>query len=258
MTSLPATLITGAANRIGKSMAMDLAKTGTPICVHYRSSEKAARETADTIEAAGGTVALVRGDLTKDQDVDGLVARAADALGMPIGCLVNNASLFESDAVGDLGPELFKAHFAVHATAPALLADQLVNQLPAEAEGLIVNIIDQRVWQLTPNFVSYTASKVALWGLTQTLAQAYAQSTSGRVRVNAIGPGPTLSNDRQADEDFAKQVAGVPLKRGPELDAFAATLTYLWHMKSVTGQMIALDGGQHLGWETPDVVGINE
>lgn len=258
MTVLPATLITGAANRIGKAMANDLAKAGTPVCIHYRSSDAAARQTVEAITDAGGRAAMVQGDLLNDDDVQGLVARAADALGEPIKCVVNNASLFEGDAVGSLTPDLFKAHFGVHATAPALLADQLVNQLPADAEGLIVNIIDQRVWQLTPNFVSYTASKFALWGLTQTLAQAFAQSTQGRVRVNAIGPGPTLSNDRQADEDFAKQIAGVPLKQGPDLDAFAATLTYLWQMKSITGQMIALDGGQHLGWETPDVVGVNE
>jgi NAD(P)-dependent dehydrogenase (short-subunit alcohol dehydrogenase family) len=258
MTVLPATFITGAANRIGKAMAMDLAKAGTPVCIHYRSSEDAARQTVEAITDAGGRATRVQGDLLNDDDVQGLVARAADALGKPIKCLVNNASLFEGDAVGSLTPDLFKAHFGVHATAPTLLADQLVNQLPANAEGLIVNIIDQRVWQLTPNFVSYTASKFALWGLTQTLAQAFAQSTQGRVRVNAIGPGPTLSNDRQADEDFAKQIAGVPLKKGPDLDAFAATLTYLWQMKSITGQMIALDGGQHLGWETPDVVGVNE
>ncbi|MEO0382191.1 MAG: SDR family oxidoreductase [Pseudomonadota bacterium] len=258
MTVLPATLITGAANRIGKAMAMDLAEAGTAVCIHYRSSQDAARQTADAIKEAGGNATTVQGDLLNDDDVQGLVARAAKALGTPVGCLVNNASLFEGDAVGSLAPDLFKAHFGVHATAPALLADQLVNQLPRGAEGLIVNIIDQRVWQLTPNFVSYTSSKFALWGLTQTLAQAFAQSTEGRVRVNAIGPGPTLSNDRQADEDFAKQIAGVPLKRGPDLDAFATTLTYLWQMKSITGQMIALDGGQHLGWETPDVVGVNE
>ena len=258
MTALPATLITGAANRIGRAMAQDLAATGTPVCIHYRRSDEAARHSAQTIVDAGGRAVTVRGDLQDDGDVADLVARAAEALGEPLGCLVNNASLFEADAVGSLDPALFKAHFAVHATAPALLADQLVRQLPAGADGLIVNIIDQRVWRLTPSFISYTASKVALWGLTQTLAQAYAQSTQGRVRVNAIGPGPTLANERQNPADFARQVDGVPLHRGPSLDAFAATLTYLWQMKALTGQMIALDGGQHLAWETPDIAGITE
>ncbi|MBO6673671.1 MAG: SDR family oxidoreductase [Rhizobiales bacterium] len=257
-TNLPPMLITGAANRIGKAMASQLAASGTPVCIHYRSSEDAAHQAVASIKKAGGTAAAVQADLLNDDDLIGLVGKASDALGAPLGCLVNNASMFKSDEVGDLGPDLFKAHFGVHATAPALLADQFVKQLPQGSDGLIVNIIDQRVWKLTPNFVSYTASKVALWGLTQTLAQAFAATTEGRVRVNAIGPGPTLSNERQEDDDFKKQVAGVPLKRSPDLDAFAQTITYLWRMKAVTGQMIALDGGQHLAWETPDVAGINE
>lgn len=256
--TLPPTLITGAATRIGRAMALDLARAGTPVCIHYRSSADAAQQTVDAISASGGKAAIVQGDLLNDADVEALVDRAADALGTPLHVLVNSASLFEGDEVGSLKADLFHKHFAIHATASAVLADKLVNQLPTDAEGLIVNVIDQRVWRLTPNFISYTASKVALWGLTQTLAQAYAQSTQGRVRVNAIGPGPTLSNERQDDEDFAKQVAGVPLQRGPELEDFAATLTYLWQMKAMTGQMITLDGGQHLAWETPDVAGINE
>ena len=258
MTSLPPTLITGAASRIGRAMAFDLARAGTPVCIHYRSSRDAALETCKAIEQAGGKAETVQGDLLDEDDLSSLVDRASDALGEPLGCLVNNASLFEADAVGDLQPDLFRSHFGVHATAPAILADRFVSQLPGDADGLIVNIIDQRVWKLTPNFVSYTASKVALWGLTQTLAQAFAASTQGRVRVNAIGPGPTLANERQADSDFRAQVDAVPLHRSPDLDAFAATLTYLWQMKSLTGQMIALDGGQHLAWETPDVAGINE
>lgn len=258
MTALPPTLITGAATRLGQAMVQDLARAGTPVCIHYRSSGDAARQTADAINANGGKAAIVQADLLNDDEMETLVARASNALGLPLQVLVNSASLFQSDDVGTLKAALFHKHFAIHATASALLADALVNQLPTNAEGMIVNVIDQRVWRLTPNFISYTASKVALWGLTQTLAQAYAQSTNGRVRVNAIGPGPTLSNERQDDADFAKQVAGVPLHRGPKLDAFATTLAYLWQMKAMTGQMIALDGGQHLAWETPDVAGINE
>lgn len=258
MTALPATLITGAADRIGKAMAFDLASAGTPVCIHYNRSDGAALELAETIQQAGGRAATVQAELLNEQDITGLVAKAAQAIGAPIQCLVNNASLFEPDRVGDLAPELFAQHFAIHATAPALLADQMVGALADGAEGLIVNIIDQRVWALTPNFLSYTASKLALWGLTQTLAQAYAQSTLGKVRVNAIGPGPTLANARQDPAEFRKQVDAVPLGRGPALDEFAATITYLWTMKSITGQMIALDGGQHLAWETPDVAGIIE
>jgi NAD(P)-dependent dehydrogenase (short-subunit alcohol dehydrogenase family) len=258
MPACPATLITGAADRIGKAMAIDLAKTGTPVCIHYNRSESAAHDLAQMIRETGGSAATVQADLLNDGDVAGLVAQASAVIGAPIQCLVNNASLFEADGVGDLSPGLFAKHFAIHATAPALLADQMVEGLPKGSEGLIVNIIDQRVWALTPNFISYTASKTALWGLTQTLAQAYAKSTQGRVRVNAIGPGPTLANQRQDPAEFQKQVDAVPLGRGPALDEFAATISYLWAMKSLTGQMIALDGGQHLAWETPDVAGIIE
>lgn len=266
MPACPATLITGAADRIGKAMALNLASAGTPVCIHYNHSDGAAQELAKTIQQAGGRAATVQAELLDAQEVAGLVARASTAIGAPIQCLINNASLFEADGVGDLVPELFAKHFALHATAPALLADQMVNALPPSpeglakglAEGLIVNIIDQRVWALTPNFLSYTASKFALWGLTQTLAQAYAKSTNGQVRVNAIGPGPTLANVRQDPADFQKQVNAVPLGRGPVLEDFASTISYLWVTKSITGQMIALDGGQHLAWETPDVVGIAE
>lgn len=258
MPNVPATLITGAADRIGKAMALELAAAGTPVCVHYNRSDAAAQQLAETIRNAGGEAAIVQADLLDTGGLSGLLQQGSKAIGAPIQCLINNASLFEADHVGDLAPELFASHFAIHATAPALLADQLVNTLPKGAEGLVVNIVDQRVWALTPNFVSYTASKVALWGLTQTLAQAYAQSTEGRVRVNAIGPGPTLANQRQDPSEFQKQVDGVPLRRGPALEDFARTITYLWSMKSITGQMIALDGGQHLAWETPDVAGIIE
>ncbi len=258
MTTLPATLITGAADRIGKAIAMDLAKAGTPVCIHYNRSAEAADQVVKDIRANGGAAVAVQADLLNDADIGALVSRASHTLGMPLGCLVNSASLFEADHAGSLAPDLFQKHFSIHATAAAVLSDHMVNQLPGDAEGLIVNIIDQRVWRLTPNFISYTASKVALWGLTQTLAQAYARSTAGRVRVNAIGPGPTLANPRQDAKDFQKQVDGVLLGIGPDLDAFAATLTYLWQMKAITGQMIALDGGQHLAWETPDVSGIKE
>ncbi|MBV6657040.1 MAG: SDR family oxidoreductase [Devosiaceae bacterium] len=258
MTNLPATLITGAATRIGRAIALDLAKTGTPNCVHYNSSAGAAEALVAEIQEAGGTAVAVAANLLDDVAVMGLVERASDALGAPIGLLVNNASLFDKDEVGSLTPALFDQHFAIHAKAPALLADQMVNALPDGAEALIVNIIDQRVWRLTPYFPSYTASKAALWTLTQTLAQAYAETTQGRVRVNAIGPGPTLVNERQDPSDFANQVAGVPLGRPPGLEEFAATIKHFWAAKSVTGQMIALDGGQHLSWQTPDVMLANE
>ncbi len=256
--ALPATLITGAADRVGRAMATDLALSGTPVCIHYNSSAAKAHALAKDLAQRGATVATVQANMMDDEAVATLIARGSQALGQPLQCLVNSASMFKADEVGSLSADLFHKHFAIHATASAVLADALVNQLPEGAEGLIVNIIDQRVWRLTPNFVSYTASKVALWGLTQTLAQAYAGSTGGKVRVNAIGPGPTLANERQDPADFQKQVDGVLLRRGPDLSDFAQTIRYMWDMKSLTGQMVALDGGQHLAWETPDVADIKE
>jgi NAD(P)-dependent dehydrogenase (short-subunit alcohol dehydrogenase family) len=162
--------------------------------------------------------------------------------------------VFEDDDVSRFDEALFDLHFAIHLKAPAILAEAMANGLPEGREGLIVNIIDQRVWKLTPRFFSYTLSKSALWTATQTMAQALAP----RIRVNAIGPGPTLANDRQQPDDFDKQAASVLLGRGPELSEFGATVRYLYQARSVTGQMIALDGGQHLAWETPDASGVGE
>jgi NAD(P)-dependent dehydrogenase (short-subunit alcohol dehydrogenase family) len=168
--------------------------------------------------------------------------------------LVNNASVFEDDDAADFDWEQWERHFAVHLKAPVLLTRTLAEALPADQDGLVVNIVDQRVWRPTPRFFSYTLSKSALWTATRTMAQAFAP----RLRVNAIGPGPTLKNERQDEADFAAQVDALILKRGPDLDEFGLTIRYLWKARSVTGQMIALDGGQHLAWETPDVAGVAE
>ncbi len=149
---------------------------------------------------------------------------------------------------------MFDRHFDLHVKAPSFLAQDFAAQLPQDEEGLIVNIIDERVWKLTPRFYSYTLSKAALWAATRTMAQTFAP----RIRVNAIGPGPTLPNARQTAQDFARQSEGLLLRRGPDLSEFGATIRYLWTAKSVTGQMIALDGGQHLAWETRELLGIAE
>lgn len=167
--------------------------------------------------------------------------------------LVNNASVFEQDSVTQIDDALWDAHFNIHVKAPSVLAGELANQNDL-TNGLIVNLIDQRVWNLTPKFYSYTLSKSALWSATQTLAQGLAP----KIRVNAIAPGPTLANERQSEADFKKQIDGLLLRRGPELTEFGSTILYLWNAPSVTGQMIALDGGQHLAWETPDIIGIKE
>ncbi|QCJ00307.1 SDR family oxidoreductase [Agrobacterium larrymoorei] len=245
-------LITGAARRVGRAIAEYLASEGFAIGIHARSSIAEAEEFANTIRQQGGRAAVVQADLEDSFSTSQLMNKATEALG-PIGVLVNNASVFHKDEASQFDAATFEAHFAVHVRAPTILAAAFAEQLPKENSGLIVNIIDQRVLALNPRFYSYTLSKAALWTATQTLAQSFAP----RIRVNAIGPGPTFKNDRQLDEDFQAQIDALILKRGPKPDEFGRTIRFLYDTPSMTGQMIALDGGQHLGWETPDAE-INE
>ncbi|WP_027162720.1 SDR family oxidoreductase [Mesorhizobium sp. WSM1293] len=246
-------LVTGGARRIGRAIVEDLAAHGFAVAIHCNRSRSEADALAAEIIAGGGRAAVVAADLTDMDAIDDLIGEAQAVLG-PLSLLVNNASLFEDDSVLDFDWRAWDRHFAVHVKAPALLAQNFARALPAGQEGLIVNMIDQRVWRPTPRYFSYALSKSTLWTATQMMAQALGP----RVRVNAIGPGPTLKNARQEDSDFAAQVDGLILKRGPELPEFGATIRYLWEARSVTGQMIALDGGQHLAWQTPDVTGMTE
>jgi len=246
-------LVTGGAQRIGRRIVERLAQEGYAVAIHCRRSADEAQAVAARIVEAGGRAEVVRGDLADGGDVEHLVPEAVRALG-PLTLLVNNASEFEPDEVETLSQERWDRHFAVNLRAPAFLARDFARQLPEGREGCIVNIVDQRVWKLTPQFFSYTLTKAALFTATQTMAQALAP----RIRVNAVGPGPTLSNVRQGDEDFAKQSRAVPLGHGGTPDEIADALLYLARARSVTGQMIAVDGGQHLAWETPDVAGIRE
>lgn len=255
MTRVPpkTALVTGGAKRIGRAIVEDLAANGFAVAVHANSSTDEARVLAKTLSGEGGKATAVGGDLSSGQAITRLMAEARDALG-PIGLLVNNASVFIDDSPEHFDEAVFDRHFVVHVKAPLRLAELFSAGLARDQEGLIVNIIDQRVWALTPRFFSYTLSKSALWTATRTMAQALAP----RIRVNAIGPGPTLANERQSTTDFSKQVDRVPLKSGPELNEFGRTIRYLFDTPSITGQMIALDGGQHLAWETPDVADITE
>ncbi|QKD04568.1 SDR family oxidoreductase [Mesorhizobium loti] len=248
-----AALVTGGAKRIGKAIVEDLAGHGFAVAIHANGSRDEANVVAAGINQSGGRAAVVGADLTDMDAVSDLVGQAEAVLG-PISLLVNNASLFVDDSVEDFDWQAWDRHFAIHVKTPALLAQNFARSLPEGQEGLIVNIIDQRVWRPTPRYFSYALSKSALWTQTQMLAQALGP----RIRVNAIGPGPTLKNVRQDDSDFDAQLAGLILKRGPELPEFGATIRYLWDARSVTGQMIALDGGQHLAWQTPDVTGMAE
>ncbi|MEI9417440.1 SDR family oxidoreductase [Mesorhizobium sp. Cs1321R2N1] len=246
-------LVTGGAKRIGKAIVEDLASHGFAVAIHSNRSHDEADALAAGINRSGGRAAVVAADLTDMDAVSDLVGQAEAALG-PISLLVNNASLFVDDSVEDFDWHAWDRHFAIHVKTPALLAQNFARSLPEGQEGLIVNVIDQRVWRPTPRYFSYALSKSALWTQTQMLAQALGPG----IRVNAIGPGPTLKNVRQDDSDFDAQVASLILRRGPELPEFGATIRYLWETRSVTGQMIALDGGQHLAWQTPDVTGMAE
>ncbi len=246
-------LVTGGSRRIGRAISLDLAAHGFAVAIHCHNSRGEADALKAEIEANRGRAEVIEADLTDRAALGGVVASAAKALG-PVGLLVNNASIFEEDTSSDFGWEVWDRHFAVHLEAPAMLSRSFAAALPPRHHGLIVNIIDQRVWKLTPRHFSYTLSKSALWTLTRTMAQALAPT----IRVNAIGPGPTLANSRQQPEDFEAQTDALILKRGPALEDFGATIRYLWGARSVTGQMIAIDGGQHLAWRTPDVTGIGE
>jgi NAD(P)-dependent dehydrogenase (short-subunit alcohol dehydrogenase family) len=246
-------MVTGGARRIGRSIVERLAGDGYAVAIHCRRSSDAAEQLAARIRQAGGRAAVVQADLADAGAVGTIMDAAGKALG-PLTLLVNNASEFEPDEVETLSLERWDRHFAVNLRAPLFLARDFARQLPADREGCIVNIVDQRVWKPTPQFFSYTLTKAALFTATQTMAQALAP----RIRVNAIGPGPTLSNERQGDDDFAKQSEAVLLGRGGTPDEIAEAVIFLARARSVTGQMIAVDGGQHLAWETPDVAGIKE
>ncbi len=253
MAKRPLALVTGSARRIGRAIVEDLSRNGFDVALHCHGSRDEAEEIALGLSVNGASVRVFEADLAQSGTCAVLVQDVVKSMG-PLQVLVNNASVFEDDEIGTLDEALFDRHFAIHVKAPAFLAKAFAAQLAASQDGLIVNIIDQRVWRLNPKFFSYTLSKAALWTATQTMAQALAP----QIRVNGIGPGPTLKNTRQTDEDFKKSTDGLLLQRGPELSEFGATVRYLWATKSITGQMIALDGGQHLAWETLDVAGIPE
>jgi len=241
-----AALVTGAAQRIGAVIARDLAGHGWAVAIHYRSSSQRAEALVDEIEAAGGRAVALPADLAREAEVETLVPRSVAALG-PLALLVNNASAFEMDKIDTATRESWDSHIETNLRAPLVLSQAFARQLPDGAEGNIVNMLDQRVWKLTPYFLSYTVAKSGLWTLTRTLAMALAP----RIRVNGIGPGPTLPSARQSQAQFEQQQAALPLKHGPSPEEVAATLRFILATPSLTGQMIALDGGEHLAWAQP-------
>lgn len=234
-------------------MAIALGKEGFSVGVHYNTSRDAADEVVKTIIDNGSKAVAVNGDLSNEKETGALISHTARVLG-PLTLLVNSASTFEHDDLETMTRESWDFHIEANLRAPLKLAQDFAKQAPKGVDNLIVNLIDQRVLKLTPQFLSYTVSKSALFSLTKTLAQELGPKG---IRVNGIGPGPTLKNARQSDDDWAAQNAATILGRGATPDDIVGALLYLANARAVTGQMIAVDGGQHLAWETPDVL-INE
>ncbi|MGB7241510.1 MAG: SDR family oxidoreductase [Sulfitobacter sp.] len=254
-------LVTGAGQRLGREMALYLAGRGHDVAVHYATSADAAEDVVEQIKAMGRHAGAVQADLLDEAALQDLFPRALEALGGPITCLVNNASIFEYDTVATATRETWDRHMDSNLRAPfvltqAMAAQELRPSLDEAGEpvasGLIVNMVDQRVRKLTPEFMTYTLAKMGLWALTQTSARALAPG----IRVNAIGPGPTLQGARQTALHFAQQRAKTLLERGPNPSDITAALGYFLDAPAITGQLLCVDAGQHLGWQTPDVIGV--
>ncbi|WP_395698261.1 SDR family oxidoreductase [Methylocella sp.] len=234
-------LVTGAARRIGLSIARKLAAAGYEVVLHAsEASFEEARSAAAAIVAQGGRAAAIAADLADAAQTEGLIAAATERAG-PLTLLVNNASIFEADAASDFLAGRFDEIFAVNLRAPCMLAARFAAQAPSGAS--VVNIVDQRVLNLSADCFSYTLSKAALWAATQTMAQSFAPG----VRVNAVGPGPVLPNSRDGEAGFRREVERAPLRRAVDPADVADAVLYLAGARNVTGQMIAVDAGQHLG-----------
>jgi NAD(P)-dependent dehydrogenase (short-subunit alcohol dehydrogenase family) len=254
-------LVTGAGKRLGREMALYLARRGYDVAIHYAASRSEAEAVVKEITAMGRRACALRADLLIEAQVEKLIPMAVQGLGGPLTVLVNNASIFEYDTVRSATRKSWDRAMESNLRAPFVLTQGFAAQAPEAgvdaagepmASGLVVNMIDQRVHKLTPEFMSYTLAKMGLWALTRTAAQGLAP----QIRVNAIGPGPTLQGARQSDGHFARQRAATVLRRGANPADITAALGFFLDSPAVTGQMIAVDGGQHLGWQTPDVLGV--
>jgi len=246
LTKARAALVTGGGKRIGRAICLALAGAGHDVAIHYRSDPEEAEAVAESVRALGRRAVILKADLTDEDQVRGLIPAAVAELG-PLSVLVNNASVFENDAVGGLSRETWDKHLDTNLRAPVVLAEAFADQAPDGS--VIVNLLDQRVLKPDPRFFSYALSRNGLWWATRTLAQALAP----RIRVNGVGPGPTLPSIHQSEADFAAEAAGTLLQKPGSSEAVAAAVVWLVQADMVTGQMIAVDGGQHLAWRTPDI-----
>ena len=256
-----AALVTGAAKRLGRAMALALAEAGHDVVVHYAGSQAEAEATVAHIRALGRSAAALQADLLHEAEVEALLPRSAEALGQPITVLVNNASVFEYDSLTSMSRESWDRHIESNLRAPMVLTQALAAQVPQaqadengepQAQALVVNMLDQRINKLTPEFMSYTIAKMGLWAFTRTAAQALAP----HVRVNGIAPGPTMQGARQSDQHFDRQRKATILGRGADPEGIVQALLYFLNARAVTGQVICVDGGQHLAWKTPDILGV--
>ena len=237
-------LVTGAGRRLGRAIALDLANRGWRVGVHYGSSAAEAQVLAAEIERMGGKAAALQADLADLAALNSLMEACAEALGPPT-CLINNAARFDQDTLATLSAESWQAHLDVNLRAPVFLARAFARSLPENVTGNVVNLIDQKILRLNPDYFSYTIAKAALWTATQTMAQALAP----RIRVNAVAPGPVLRSRGQSEAEFQREVGGTLLQRQVEPDDVIAAIRFLLDTPSITGQLIALDGGQHLVWK---------
>lgn len=256
-----AALITGGAQRLGAAMARALAKEGYDIAVHYNSSGAEAEALCEELRGLGVQAVALKADVLDEAAVERLVPTAAEAFGKPLTCLINNASIFEYDRLETATRESWDRHIESNLRAPYVLTQAFARQAPEaetdengepRARCNVVNMVDQRVRKLTPEFSTYTIAKMGLWAFTQTAAQGLAP----HVRVNAIGPGPTLQGARQSEQHFRKQRENTVLGRGSNPEGIVRALLYILGADGVTGQLLCVDGGQHLGWKTPDVIGV--
>jgi NAD(P)-dependent dehydrogenase (short-subunit alcohol dehydrogenase family) len=261
MTAKPRALVTGAGRRLGRAMALHLAGRGHDVAVHYNASAHEAEAVAEEIRAIGQEAVTVGADLLDEDATAALLPRAAEALGGPVTVLVNNASIFEYDNLETATRDSWDRHIGSNLRAPFVLTQAFARQCPdplrdengePQAQGLVVNMIDMRINKLTPEFMTYTIAKMGLWAFTRTAAQALGP----KARVNAIGPGPTMQGARQTADHFRRQREATILRRGADPEGIVRALDYFLDARAVTGQILCVDGGQHLVWQTPDVLGV--
>ncbi len=254
-------LVTGGARRLGRAMALALAERGYDVAIHYFGADEAVAETVAELQAIGVKAIALKADFLKESETSQLVARATEALGGKLSVLVNNASIFEYDTLESATRENWDRHLESNLRAPFLLMQDFAKQAPDAANdengeplatGCVINMVDQRVRKLTPEFMTYSIAKMGLWAFTQTAARALAPN----IRVNAIGPGPTMQGERQSAKHFANQRGTTILGRGSNPEDIVHAMLYILGAKALTGQLICVDGGQHLAWKTSDIHGV--